>query len=138
MMNDGCSPAPASTRASIEDAVVLPCVPATAIVRRVAAMAASTRARLHTGIPSSAAARKPSLATPFVLRDASGRPLCIGLRASSMCFHEVGDALPRVAATGRGGGGGHAVEAIGLGQQGVDLRHQAGAVELPVRHEDRS
>jgi len=43
MMKLGLSPAATRMRASIDDVVVLPCVPATAMVRRRAAMLASTR-----------------------------------------------------------------------------------------------
>ncbi len=57
MTNDGDNPASASTRASIDEVVVLPWVPDTAIVRLVAAMAASTSARLSTGMPRSRATR---------------------------------------------------------------------------------
>ena len=55
-MNDGCRPASTSTRASIDEVVVLPWVPATATVRRVAVMAASMSARLYRAMPRSAAA----------------------------------------------------------------------------------
>ena len=61
MMNDGRRPASTRTSASIEDVVVLPWVPATATVRRVAVMAASTSARRSTGIPTSLAATTSGL-----------------------------------------------------------------------------
>ena len=49
--NEGCRPASTSTSASIDEVVVLPWVPATAMARRVAAMADSTVARRSTGMP---------------------------------------------------------------------------------------
>ena len=47
----GCSPPAPAASASIEVVVVLPCVPETAAVRRVAQIAASTSARLDTRMP---------------------------------------------------------------------------------------
>ena len=48
----GRQPASRRISASIDDVVVLPCEPATAIVRRVAASAASAAARCSTGMPA--------------------------------------------------------------------------------------
>ena len=48
MMNDGLRPASTSTSASIDDVVVLPCVPDTAMHRRVAAIAPRISARRAT------------------------------------------------------------------------------------------
>ena len=61
MMNDGLRPASTSARASIELVVVLPCVPATAMVRRLEAMAGRISPRLTTGTPRSSAARTSGL-----------------------------------------------------------------------------
>jgi hypothetical protein len=47
----GRRPASTSTRASIDEVVVLPCVPATASERRCAQMEASTSERRSTGMP---------------------------------------------------------------------------------------
>ncbi len=60
-MNDGRRPASISTRASIEDVVVLPWVPATATVRRTEAMAVRISARRSTRRPRSRAATTSGL-----------------------------------------------------------------------------
>ena len=56
MMNDGCTPASTSTRASIDDVVVFPWVPPTATPRLVATTAERISARLSTGMVRSRAA----------------------------------------------------------------------------------
>ena len=62
MMNDGRSPASTSTRASMELVVVLPWVPATAMVRLTEAMAGRIWLRVATGTPAARAARTSGLA----------------------------------------------------------------------------
>jgi hypothetical protein len=57
----GDHPARRRIRASIDALVVFPCEPATAIVLRVAASAASAAARCRTGIPRSIAVRSSTL-----------------------------------------------------------------------------
>ena len=61
MMNEGLSPASCSARASIELVVVLPCVPATAIVLRREAIAGRISLRRTTGTPRPNAARTSGL-----------------------------------------------------------------------------
>ena len=57
----GCQPAARRISASIDDVVVLPWLPATAIVVRVATMARSASARRSTGMPRSRAATTSGL-----------------------------------------------------------------------------
>ncbi len=61
MMKLGRKPASTSTRASIDDVVVLPWVPAIAIVLRSATIASSIAARESTGIPRRRARRSSTL-----------------------------------------------------------------------------
>ncbi len=74
----GCQPAARRMRASIEDVVVLPWLPATATVVRVATMARRASARRNTGIPRSRAATTSGLLSGMAVEittasSASGR-----------------------------------------------------------------
>ena len=73
-MKEGSSPAAVSASASMDDVVVLPWVPATAIVCLLLQMAASISARLRTTRPASSAARISTLesgtAVDLQMRDA--------------------------------------------------------------------
>ena len=60
----GCQPAARRMSASIDDVVVLPWLPATAIVRRVATIARSASARRSTGHPALVARRRPRGCSP--------------------------------------------------------------------------